>query len=412
MNNYKRKLNLIQSGISDFNYGDIIIYNQHTLSESFNLLTYLSNDTLDIISRDVYEIDEFKDELFYFVFPTSTPGLIELFSDVLSYDCEFSKQVIKLLKSDNVRTVFIDVHEVHQIDWLNEISNKFNKLDVNFKNIFWINNDFNLNFYKKKYNWHFNVGKTNHLIHNTCKGMLKNPITFVENKQGPFFLCKNKMPRPHRISILSFLDKFGLIDDTNFSLLRPNFHIYYDSTLYQKLITHPSDMDIVNKYLNSTPINTISEINRIELNNPNLNLDFAGEVDSRDYSQSYINITTESVFFEDNIHLSEKSFKPFTFYQLPIIVSSANHVKVLRDYYKFDLFDDLINHSYDSEADNSKRFAMIVDEIRRLYSIKDIVKKYYIENKHRLEYNRNIIYEISKPGIDVNLFNSIIKKMV
>ena len=40
----------------------------------------------------------------------------------------------------------------------------------------------------------------------------------------------------------------------------------------------------------------------------------------KDYEESYINITSETQYIENYIHISEKSLKPFAVYQLPIIV--------------------------------------------------------------------------------------------
>lgn len=406
------KINLIQSGIPYLNYNGVAVYNDDIRENSFNIIRYLSFDSVDISSRDVSDVGNFKNETFYFVYPFTSGSLLGLFKSILQHDCGFSKSLIKILKSDNVKTTFIDVHEVHNPDVVMEIINEFKNLNINLPNIFWINNDFNLDFYKKKYNWKINIGKTNHLIYNTCKGMLSVETTFVKDKMGPFFLCKNKMPKPHRVGILSYLDKNKILEDVNFSLLNPGAYTHYRSVLYKSIIEDPSDMSIVRKYLKSKPLHTISEINRTDFHDDTIFTNFAGEIEYNDYSQSYINITTESVFFEDNIHLSEKSFKPFVFYQLPIIVASPNHVKVLRDYYKLDLFDDLIDHSYDNEPNNSKRFKMITYEIKRLFLDKENVKKYYIENKHRLEYNRKRIEELTKSKIDLSVFNSIIQKTI
>jgi hypothetical protein len=127
------------------------------------------------------------------------------------------------------------------------------------------------------------------------------------------------------------------------------------------------------------------------------------------YSNSYINITTETNFVSPYIiHITEKTFTPFNFYQIPIFVATYQHVKYLRDMYGFDMFDDLVNHSYDNEIDNGKRLFMIADEIRRLNENPQVVKDFYKNNEDRFIKNRNIIFEILNDKRDYNFFQSLI----
>lgn len=110
------------------------------------------------------------------------------------------------------------------------------------------------------------------------------------------------------------------------------------------------------------------------------------------YETTYVNIVTESCFFNSNsIHITEKSFVPFYFYQLPIIVATHNHVKMMKDIYGFDFFDDLINHNYDNEKNDFKRINMIFEEIKRLHDNKDVVKEFYKNNQIRFENNRQLV---------------------
>jgi hypothetical protein len=111
------------------------------------------------------------------------------------------------------------------------------------------------------------------------------------------------------------------------------------------------------------------------------------------FKNSYINIVTESHyhFRESDVHITEKSFKPFYFFQLPIFVASWQHVKMMREEYDFYLFDDLIDHSYDDEKDDAKRFHMIINEIQRLSTMRDEISDYYKSNIDKLIHNHNFI---------------------
>ena len=117
------------------------------------------------------------------------------------------------------------------------------------------------------------------------------------------------------------------------------------------------------------------------------------------FENSYFNVVTESVFHSPAsvIHHSEKSFRPFYYYQFPIFVASLNHVQSLRDEYGFDTFDDVIDHSYDFDTNPKSRLEKVVSEIHRINSNKEFFIDFYKKNKHRFYENREI-YE--KSGID------------
>jgi hypothetical protein len=130
------------------------------------------------------------------------------------------------------------------------------------------------------------------------------------------------------------------------------------------------------------------------------------------YENSYVNIVTESNFIVNEIHHTEKSIKPFYFYQFPIYLASYNHVKELKERFGFDMFDDVINHSYDNELDNRKRLLMVFEEIKRLNLMKDDLIQFYNQNRHRFERNKQIVIDIEKSTIDIEYFNKLINKNI
>ena len=113
------------------------------------------------------------------------------------------------------------------------------------------------------------------------------------------------------------------------------------------------------------------------------------------YNNSYIQMINES-YYEDEeaILLSEKSIIPFYFSQLPLFLASHHHVKFFREKYDFDLFDDIIDHSYDDEPNNFKRMQMILNEVKRLNENKQEIIDFCINNKDRFERNKNLINKI------------------
>ena len=113
------------------------------------------------------------------------------------------------------------------------------------------------------------------------------------------------------------------------------------------------------------------------------------------FQESYINIITESHYDNLDIHITEKTFKPFYYFQLPLFFASYHHVKKVKEEYDLYLFDDFIDHSYDNEPDDSKRFHMVVNELKRLSAMKEEIKTYYKNNTDKLIKNYEFIKNLS-----------------
>lgn len=100
--------------------------------------------------------------------------------------------------------------------------------------------------------------------------------------------------------------------------------------------------------------------------------------------------------------ITEKTSKAFLLCQLPLFVSVPGVVdKVRRD--GFDVFDDLIDHSYDNESDPIRRVNMVADQLEKLCSVENISElrtRYW----DRLFNNRSKILELFK---NINNNNAI-----
>ena len=98
---------------------------------------------------------------------------------------------------------------------------------------------------------------------------------------------------------------------------------------------------------------------------------------SHNYKNAYINIVTESQFIDlgNVIHITEKSFKPFFYYQFPLILASYNHIKYFKAAYPgLDFFDDILDHSYDDIKDDRDRLMAFFDQVKNINNN----KQYYI----------------------------------
>ena len=204
-----------------------------------------------------------------------------------------------------------------------------------------------------------------------------------------YYVCANRVLKTHRIKLLNNLYSFPIKERI---LTAGNYN------LRQKIRT---------------------EINfPVPLAAPDecqvLNPDFESQrYMPNSFKQCIFNLVTESSYentgdtFEtwSRIMVTEKSIRPFRLHQLPIFLAPAGHVEYLRNL-KFDVFDDIIDHSYDLCHDSNKRIELVTGLIQNLFS-KSLSEWQTIcsTNQKRFEYNRKHCDSV-KHQLDFDLVNS------
>ena len=132
-------------------------------------------------------------------------------------------------------------------------------------------------------------------------------------------------------------------------------------------------------------------------------------VRSRMQSLAYINLTSETMFFDtDTTFLSEKIFKPIIFMQPFIVVGPHHTLQRLKDM-GYQTFSPLINESYDNEKDPMKRLDLIYEEIERLTNLshqqmQDLVfdtKEILFHNFENIKNRRNQLVKEKQLFIDL-----------
>lgn len=94
----------------------------------------------------------------------------------------------------------------------------------------------------------------------------------------------------------------------------------------------------------------------------------------------------------DRIFPTEKTILAFSMFQLPLILSVPGTVEFVRSM-GFDMFDDIIDHSYDKEQDPERRILMVVDELERLVNENNL-KSYDLTT--RLYKNAEWVYKAAE----------------
>jgi hypothetical protein len=212
------------------------------------------------------------------------------------------------------------------------------------------------------------------------------------------FICLNRNIREHRIVNLSYLfgrgyDKTGVISYLGKSLINLDFepvefldriswefsdhHTQIRELMldgYKKLIANtnfvPDEYEIYKEYGKGVNDN---------FGNFNARL--------RDmYQNSFVEIVSESSFTSPGYMLTEKTAHSFFGCNFPILLSGRGAVAHLRDI-GFDMFDDVVDHSYDNISNPFDRIVAAIDSNKRLLEDTDYVKQTWATCQSRFENN-------------------------
>ena len=108
--------------------------------------------------------------------------------------------------------------------------------------------------------------------------------------------------------------------------------------------------------------------------------------------QAFWNIVTETVYFDEKLHLTEKIFKPIVSRRPFILVAAPGNLEYLRSY-GFKTFDRWIDESYDNEQDPDRRMQLVAAEMKKLCSLSHTqLLAMHQEMQEVLEYNHQHFY--------------------
>jgi len=329
---------------------------------------------------------------------------------------ELPIEVENSIKYKNLKVIFLSEHESFK-----EINNSFKELKdiilkkgLNENQFFIINNNSLLNDANIFAESNINVHKINFLLDSVSSGMNIKLLEsdFIEDKKF-IFLCHNRRPKEHRLAILTYMKNMNLLENdiTDWSL---TYGIHNnklgDINKFQPYINFKNKKLLYDyKEICSKPKLSFYESDKDWFNNEH-NYDAWNHLELNTYKNSYINIITESHFDILDVHITEKSFKPFYYYQMPIFLASQNHILKMKEEYDLEFFDDLIDHSYDNEIDDIKRLHMVLSEIDRLSKMQNEIKLYYKSNKNKFIKNHNFIKEFYHKGFIFKYFNNLINE--
>lgn len=186
------------------------------------------------------------------------------------------------------------------------------------------------------------------------------------------FVCLNRLPKYHRIHLVNHLFELNIINHGYVSLGGDQTLLSDD---WKALVTegHRHRMPLVlDRYFPSDRLIVSLQ----------MQMAFVNVVCETDYETE-----TKSVVYKFRTRLTEKTAKAFLMRQLPLFLAIPGHVRYVKEV-GFDLFEDIIDHSYDSIADPDERIGAVAKELNRLCGIPmENLREYCKKNNQRFEDN-------------------------
>lgn len=316
----------------------------------------------------------------------------------------FDEVFSKVKDKPNVRLVFSNFHEgANQNHFITKLIQLKTKHGLQSNQIVVVSN----NKYAETFNKHISIIykpylfgflvdhykdiKDNDIEHNgSVIGLLK-PKEYLETIKNKFFLSYNKnTTKSFRVQLILWLIKNGIIDDTYVSILIKNENFNRE----QLRSTEPELYDLIAYYNKFDRMG----FNILDWNYPEVKNDVFSNLKyttKSHYADTLFNIISETSFETDSTNLTEKSFKAFANSHPFLIIGDVGSNELVRSF-GFELYDGLVDYSFDSIPERDKRLNEALKQIRNVYSIgKDGIIDWYKNNVDKIEYNRNKFFTYS-----------------
>lgn len=187
---------------------------------------------------------------------------------------------------------------------------------------------------------------------------------YHKNKNKHHVICLGLLPRPHRLITASLLLGIGLprqsvfVDPTIHD--NPSFDDYWPDHLLSA-----EQLDVFNrgwKLLQHNKLPNHQQRYDVSANN---NADNFQKNLRNLYQNSTVEVVMETTWYNKGIFVSEKFLHTVYGCNFPILIGNPGTVNYLRNN-GFDMFDDVVDHSYDLEPDPLMRIIKAVEQNKKL----------------------------------------------
>ena len=378
-------------------YVNMLIIFERLLAKT-NVIGSLASNK-NYIHKEIFEGDTLFDK-------DTLSDYIEANSDIsiLFFNADIFKNSI-VTAADCINYISKKYPNIRFIVLTQETFLTYTKQSFDNKNVFYI-----INSLSNPYEYVANVSKmetvANYYIMNTY--LQQNYNTFlnslfhqtrdlVRTKKYNFF---NGIHKPHRLKCYEIIKNNNMLDDGYFSYV--DFAYFKnDEEQYQEFMEFLGFDSIESylKHLNGFQIPYLCDTTEV---NPNVFVAFA--IPPQYSLQSYVSITTETYFFENenarNVNFSEKSLKSFYGFNIPLILGQPTSIRYLKDL-GFDMFEDLFDLT--PKYKRSEIFEQFDNNVKVINSMTKMeLHEYYVNNLNRIHHN----YEtLTKRMVEYDLYN-------
>lgn len=214
-------------------------------------------------------------------------------------------------------------------------------------------------------------------------------VPFVENQFTKVFISLNRLvtqDRSYRLNLVANLLEHDLVKHGLVSLQLED----HSGTVKSEVFNTDSKLSVAAKKLIYTHIMPLTEPLVVDELQPQGF--FSAEPDLELQHQALWNVVTETIFYQNKLHLTEKIFKPIVARRPFILVGAVNNLAYLKSY-GFKTFDKWIDESYDTIEDPDLRIKAVTEELAKLCALEPIeLLMMYEDMKETLEYNFNHFY--------------------
>lgn len=224
------------------------------------------------------------------------------------------------------------------------------------------------NLFDNVYHWptYFLVWNGTKVAYTALKQLKRFPDAQLTN----LFIVKNRVAKPHRVLLLNELERYNLLERNHFTMLDPFDQI--DEILHE--VAEPEEQFY--KHGKTIPDH---EDHELYTKQPN------------DYKSTLIDVVAETSMV--STFRTEKSVWPIV-YMKPYMIMGARYINHNLQKYGFELYDELIDYSFDLLLSPRERIKAMAKELHRLSELKLDLNEQYEILKPKLERNLKTYLEL------------------
>lgn len=220
------------------------------------------------------------------------------------------------------------------------------------------------------------------------------------------WLSLNSGPRVHRILAISYLLSKDYADNGDFTFDLET-ELVKQPYQYKNLRKMPEDLK--NSFSEGYEKFKLGKFNRLDIPK----FDYTTLSPAKNYNeiiapicQSYgVEIITGTMFFEKTPVLSEKEMQSVWSGTFPIYINGAGMAREMKNLFGIDIFEDIVDHSYDEIENHYERMTAAIDRNQHLLDGSTNIHELWNDHKQRFDDNCEKMQTILCDGTYQNNYN-------